>query len=72
MPFKELALSIITTAVDDYKLLKDTGCNKMILTDGTIVSIDELEDFFLSEWCDFLLGELHLTGQDILNFLNRE
>ena len=71
-PVKELALSVIITAVYDYIRLKNNDATKMALTDGSCIAKDELEDFFRSEWCDFLLGELRLTGTDILNFLNRE
>ena len=70
--FNEIALSIVEKAVNDYKLLKKLGTTEIYLKDEGNIFITELEYFFHSEWCDFLLGNMKLTGEDILRYLNRE
>ena len=70
--FNEIALSIVEKAVNDYKLLKKLGATEIYLKDEGNIFITELEYFFRSEWCDFLLGNMKLTGEDILRYLNRE
>lgn len=56
--WNQFGLAIITRAVEDYKVLK-------LLHRPT----KEIEDFFLSEWCNVLLENMSLTGADILRFL---
>lgn len=69
--FTELAFAIVEQAVEDYKLLRKLGLSEMrSYTEGDISKI-ELEEFFYSEWCDFLLQNMKLTGEDILRYLNR-
>ena len=70
--FNELALSIIEKAVTDYKLLLELNVKEIDFFDEGRISKVELEDFFRSEWCDFLLCNMRLTGEDILRYLNRE
>lgn len=70
--FNELALSIIEKAVNDYKLLLELNVKEIDFFDEGRISKVELEDFFRSEWCDFLLCNMRLTGEDILRYLNRE
>lgn len=70
--FNELALSIIEKAVTDYKLLLELNVKEIEFCDEGRISKVELEDFFRSEWCDFLLCSMRLTGEDILRYLNRE
>lgn len=69
--FRELAFSIVERAVADYKLLQEVDVNELDLLDEGIISKMELEEFFHSEWCDFLLQNMKLTGEDILRYLNR-
>lgn len=69
--FNDLALSIIEMAVEDYKLLKEMGANRLY-TDKCVITKKELEQFFNSKWCDYLLKNMDLTGKDILRHLNRE
>lgn len=69
--FNELALSIIEKAVTDYKLLLELNVKKIEFCNEGKISKVELEDFFRSEWCDFLLCNMRLTGEDILRYLNR-
>lgn len=69
--FKEMAFFIVERAVVDYKLLQELGVNEINLLDEGMISKAELEDFFRSEWCDFLLCSMKLTGEDILRYLNR-
>ena len=69
--FEELALSIIEKAVNDYKLLLELNVKEIDFFDEGRISKVELEEFFRSEWCDFLLCNMRLTGEDILRYLNR-
>lgn len=70
--FNELAFSIIERAVSDYKFLKKYGLKEAVVEDDNKIFKTEIEDFFRSEWCDFLLQNMKLTGEDILRYLNRE
>ena len=70
--FKDIAFSIIEQAIDDYKLLKSFDVDELDFYDEDTISKSELEEFFNSDWCDFLLSNMNLTGEDILRYLNRE
>lgn len=68
--YKYLAAEIIIKAIEDYKLLKEYDCKKLVVEDENTISIEELEEFFNSKWCDYLLSELSgFTGKDILRLL---
>lgn len=68
--YNELALRILMRAVNDYKLLKELECTKLTVEDENVISLVELERFFRSEWCDFLLSSISkLSGRDILKML---
>lgn len=69
--FKEMAFFIVERAVVDYKLLQELDVNELNLLDEGMISKTEIEEFFRSEWCDFLLQNMNLTGEDILRYLNR-
>lgn len=69
--FKEMAFFIVERAVVDYKLLQELDVNELNLLDEGMISKTEIEEFFRSEWCDFLLCNMRLTGEDILRYLNR-
>ena len=69
---KELAFGIVEQAVSDYKLLLESGVDRLNLLDEGCISKAEIESFFHSEWCDFLLQNMKITGKDILIYLNRE
>ena len=69
---RELAFNIVEQAVIDYKLLLKYGVDRLNLIDEGYITKAEIEDFFRSEWCDFLLCNMKLTGEDILRYLNRE
>lgn len=65
-----LALGILLRAIEDYKLLKKYGYTRMVLRNEGVISIDELEEFFNSRWCDVLLDSIsELNGRDILKML---
>jgi hypothetical protein len=69
--YTTLALSILLRAIEDYKMLKEHGFSKMTVEDDNVISIDELEQFFNSRWCDALLDTIsELNGRDILKMLN--
>ena len=59
--YKMLSFAIIDQAVQDYRMLKAEGLSTL-----------ELEKFFKSEWCDWLLLNMKLTGLDILMQLESE
>ena len=67
-----LGLAIIKRAVKDYKLLKERGVDVLYFKIGGTISKKEIESFFRSEWCDILLSNMKVTGEDILDYLNRE
>ena len=56
-----LSFAIIDQAIQDYRKLKSEGLPTI-----------EVEKFFKSEWCDFLLLNMKLTGLDILMQLESE
>ena len=70
--FKDLAFTIIIKAVNDYRLLKTIRSNRIVIKNEGTISKNEIENFFHSDWCDFLLSNMNLTGEDILRYLNRE
>ena len=59
--YKMLSFAIIDQAIQDYRKLKSEG-----------LSTIEVEKFFKSEWCDWLLLNMKLTGLDILMQLESE
>ena len=60
MAYSDLALAIVTQAVEDYKERKAEGR-----------SLHSLREFFEGQWCATLLTGSILTGQDILSALER-
>ena len=56
--WNDLAIAIIEQAIDDYK-------EEKALHHPT----NHIERFFKSEWCDYLLQSVTITGEDILNYL---
>lgn len=72
MNFNNLALSVIEKAVNDYKLLLELNVKEINFCKEGRISKVEIEEFFRSEWCDFLLSNMKLTGEDILRYLNRD
>lgn len=70
--FKNLAFTIVEKAVNDYKLLKKLGVTRIVTEHEGTISKSEIEDLFHSGWCDYLLQNMKLTGEDILIYLNRE
>lgn len=61
MNYDVLALAIIMQAVDDYR-----ECRR------NHISTTALENFFKGSWCAFLLGNMKVTGEDILLVLESE
>lgn len=71
--YKEIALNVLIQAIEDYKLLKKHGFKRMLTEEKTYIYMDELEKFFNSKWCDYLLEYVSdLNGRDILRMLNKE
>ena len=71
-PVKDLAFYIIIQAIEDYRILQRHGVDKLIKNKQKKLDKREIEDFFRSDWCDFLLSNMNLTGKDILEYLDRE
>lgn len=67
----DLALCIIEKAVKDYKTMKRMGVERMKVN-KKVVTKKEIEDFFNSTWCDFLIRGMNITGKDILRHLQRD
>lgn len=61
MGYNYLAYFIIRQAIRDYREFRWDKRR-----------IAELKEFFESEWCDFLLQKIKLTGRDILRELEDE
>lgn len=61
MGYKLLAYAIIKQAVRDYRERKEEGR-----------SVSHISKFFNSDWCDFLLQNMHINGKDILKHLKSE
>lgn len=58
MGYRDLAYAIVEQAVEDYKEARFVG-----------EEAEEIEEFFDSSWCEFLLDGFHLTGREIINML---
>lgn len=56
--YEVLVLAILEQAISDYRYLRKRG-----------LSTQEVEDFFLSDWCDELTTNLKLDGKAILEYL---
>ena len=70
--FNTLAFATILQAIHDYELLRDLDTTELTMDDRDTISKCELEEFFNSEWCDWLLQNMSLTGKDILSYLEKE
>ncbi len=71
----ELANEIIDRAIADYRNLKRLHKEKAgSWKRGGEYSINELEDFFHSDWCNFLLKHMgkNFTGAELLVHLRAE
>ena len=59
-PYQNLAAAIVLKAVEDYKdVLKTIRKNKVNgekVSPKTIAKLEDLEEFFDSDWCDTLCG----------------
>ena len=67
-PYRDLANTIVLTAVEDYRELLKSDRERM-LKDGYRVTKRELEKFFMSEWFTSLS---HLNGTSVMNRLREE
>lgn len=65
---RDLMLAIVWQAIEDYRYLKEHELEFMSEY-GVGASKCEIEHFFKSEWCDYLLDSIHITGKDILRML---
>jgi hypothetical protein len=83
--YKRLANAIVTQAVHDYrtslkkkkvienKLVK-CNKNKVGLEESLLdidIEISKLEQFFRSEWCDFLCGDV-IKGEKIIKEIRKQ
>lgn len=60
MGYRDLAFAIVTQAVEDYIERKSYGGY-----------VGHLTKFFRSNYCDILLADLPITGEDIIRELKR-
>lgn len=70
--YNNLALAIVTRAVEDYNFLKNNGLQKFDFIDEGKISKREIANFLKSDWCKFLLSSTEFTGEDILKRLTGE
>lgn len=76
-PAKELAISIIERAAKDYKLLlsikKEKGEEELRKASTTIGTISEINNFFRSEWFEFLttVAGVEISGEQVIKELNK-
>ena len=71
-----LCLAIINTAADDFNDLRKRGVTgRHNPKTGDTYNLEEIEDFFNSEWADQLvqdgLGLRKMTGADIFKYVKR-
>ena len=55
---QNLALAIVVQAINDYRELEKREVNSVRTRREGTYSKREIEDFFESNWCDTLLGEI--------------
>jgi hypothetical protein len=67
-PYRELANSIVLTAVEDYRELLKYDIDHF-RKNGYLVTRKEIEKFFMSEWFTILT---HLNGTSVMNRLRKE
>ena len=58
MGYRDLAYAIVEQAVEDYKEARFIGEES-----------EEIEEFFGSRWCEFLLDGFQFTGLEIIRIL---
>lgn len=66
-PFGLLACQIVKQAIADYRAL--LRGEKSV---GAQTSLDEIRRFLLGPWCDTLLGFTDVTGEWVLEMLEKE
>lgn len=66
-PEETLVCRIIEQAIEDYRELKKQKIEK-VKRNGDAYSLKDIEHFFKSNWCDYLLESVHskLKGKDVL------
>ena len=67
--YKQLAIAIILRSVEDYQYLNRINETRYHYDEGGTISKSEIRKFLLSEYCDFLLQNMAITGKDILKYL---
>lgn len=74
-PYENLATAILTQAVQDWRLASEakyTGVCANSSFGSSGVNLEEIEEFFLSQWCEDLLSKTNLNGDWILRKLKAE
>lgn len=74
-PYSNLAIAVVMQAVQDWRLYSEfmspERSSRSRFNIGG-VSLEELESFFLSQWCEDLLSKTHINGDWILRKLKAE
>ena len=68
---KERIFNVARRCIEDYKLLKEKNLASYVSNEIPIGK-EEIRAFLQSQYCDFLLQNMNLTGKDILDYLDRE
>lgn len=71
-PHDDLAIAIVEQAILDYMTVVQRKRKRKHLTYYGKLRIQELREFFLSTWCDSLLGSANISGKYILEMLEKE
>ena len=74
-PYNNLAVAVIIQAIQDWRLFSEVyspGGSTRSRFDLAGVSLEEIESFFLSRWCEDLLSKTNLNGDWILRRLKDE
>ena len=74
-PYCNLAVAVIIQAIQDWRLFSEVyspGGSTRSRFDLAGVSLEEIESFFLSRWCEDLLSKTDLNGDWILRRLKDE
>lgn len=74
-PYCNLAVAVVIQAIQDWRVYSDFDANGDWGSDSKALSgvnLEELESFFLSQWCEDLLSKTDLNGDWILRRLKDE
>lgn len=71
---KELAEAVLVQAIEDWKELEEKGKTYISHKADGSFSLQEIEAFFNSRWCEIILESLRIkmSGQDFISMLRKQ